>query len=157
MGTVQLAFAGDCAGDRTIAHDQKWRHRKSRDCSPYFFPVLVPVLFFPVLFSVIFVSLFFSYFFPRIIFPYSVFVLFSRIFFNSTFFPYYFPVLFQKSRRLKSNVLKYQLVVFLVHVLYHSSYSLRKSNWNVTSRASPRRVGCALARSEGTKKWIYLT
>jgi len=30
--------------------------------------------------------------------------------------PYFFPVLFQTSRRLKSNVLNYQLVVFLVHV-----------------------------------------
>ena len=60
----------------------------------------------------IFLVLFSSYYFPvfcfRTFFPY---------FFYSTFFPYYFPVLFQKSRRLKSNVLKYQLVVFLVHVV----------------------------------------
>ena len=44
------------------------------------------------------------------------------VLFSCTFFPYFFPsilfpVLFQKSRRLKYNVLKYQLVVFLVHVV----------------------------------------
>jgi hypothetical protein len=31
--------------------------------------------------------------------------------------PYYFPVLFPMSQRLKSNVLRYQLVVFLEHVV----------------------------------------
>ena len=52
----------------------------------------------------IFSRIFSPYFFFRTLFP----VLFSR---NIS------PVLFQKSRRLKSNVLNYQLVVFLVHVV----------------------------------------
>ena len=30
MGTAQVVFAGDRAGDRTIAHDRKWRDRKWR-------------------------------------------------------------------------------------------------------------------------------
>jgi hypothetical protein len=48
-------------------------------------------------------------FFPVFVFPY----LFPSTFFSRTIFlQYYFPVLFQKSRRLKSNVLKYQWVVF---------------------------------------------
>jgi hypothetical protein len=53
-----------------------------------------------------------------------LFSLFSRTFFHRTFSPctiffplYYFPLLFQMSRRLKSNVLKYQLVVFVVYVV----------------------------------------
>ena len=79
--------------------------------SPTFFPQ------FPVLFPV----LFFRTFFPRILFL----VLFPP-YFPRTFFPYYFPVLFQKSRRLKYNVLKYQLVVFLVHVVIRQFMFLAK-------------------------------
>jgi hypothetical protein len=62
----------------------------------------VASIFFPVfLFSCTFFPyLLFLYFFPRTI-----------------FFTYYLPVIFQKSQRLKSNVLKYQLVVFLVHIV----------------------------------------
>ena len=84
-----------------------------------FFPVFPP--FFPRTFS--YRTIFFTYYFPVLFFfvlfsrtfiPYFYPVLLSRIF----FLPYYFvPVLFQKSRGLKSNVLKYQWVVFLVHVL----------------------------------------
>jgi hypothetical protein len=92
--------------------DRKWRHRKSHDLFPYFFSRIFPY-FFPVLF--------FRTFFPRILFP----VLFSP-YFPRTFFPYYFPVLFQKSRRLKYNVLKYQLVVFLVHVVIRQFMFLAK-------------------------------
>ena len=85
------------------SRDRKWRHRKSRGLSPYF-----PVFFFTYFF--------FSYFFP-VFFSRT---LFSRIFFYfffPYFFRYYFPVLHQKSGRLKSNVLKYQWVVFLVRVV----------------------------------------
>ena len=58
-------------------------------------------------------------FFLFVLFCYLFFfVLFFRILFPLYFFPRnYFPVLFQTSRRLKSNVLKYKLVVFLVHVV----------------------------------------
>ena len=109
MGTAQLVFAGD----RTSTHDRKWRHRKSHDFFLYFSPVFSRTIFsrtfFPVLFSRTFSrTFFFSYFF-FVLFP----VLFFRDFF-SFFFPYYFTVLFQTLRRLKSNVLKYQWVVFLV-------------------------------------------
>ena len=103
--------------------------------SPYFFPrTFFPVLFFSVLFfSVLF---FFVLFSPYFFYPYFCpRTFFSRIFFFFTFFPYFFPlffflyffsrtfflpyylfpVLFQKSWRLKSNVLKYQWLFFLVH------------------------------------------
>ena len=138
MGTVQLAFAGDRGRDRTIAHDQKWHQRKWGDFSPYFFPrpffshtffpyfppprIICPV-FFAYFFSILFSSYyfpvcFFSYFFSRTFFPH-IFFLYSPppYLFPVILFPYYFPALFQKSRRLKSNVLIYQLVVFLVHVV----------------------------------------
>ena len=73
--------------------------------SPYF-----PVLFFPILF---FRTFFPPYFFSRTFSNYFV-----PVFFPVLFSPYSFsPVLFPMSRRLKSNVLKYQLVVFLEHVV----------------------------------------
>jgi hypothetical protein len=52
---------------------------------------------------------------------------------------------------LKSNVLKYQWVVFLVRVVISQFMFLANIHLNVTSRASPGRVECAHARSEGTK------
>ena len=58
--------------------------------------------------------IFFPYFFFTYFFP----VLFSPVLlFPVPFSPYYFPVLFKKSRGLKFNVLKSQLVVFLIHVI----------------------------------------
>ena len=84
--------------------------------SPTFFPVFSRT-FFPYFFSPYFISrTFFPYFFPYF-FPRISLVL---------FFPYYFPVHFQKSRRLKYNVLKYQLVVFLVHVVIRQFMFLAK-------------------------------
>ena len=86
----------------------------SRTFSPYFlFPVLLsPVNFFSYYFSVIFSRNFFSRtFLSRNIFPY--------IFFR-TFFPVFFsPVLFSStfSKVATTNVLIYQWVVFLVHVV----------------------------------------
>ena len=97
----------------------------------YFFPVLFsPLLFssllfflhfcFPLLFSRTF-FIFFPYFFSVLFFSRIFFIFFFRtffhVFFSRTIFPYYSPVLFQKLRRLKSNVLKYQWVVFLVRVV----------------------------------------
>ena len=107
-----------------------------------FFPVLFYLYFFPrTIFPYFFVPYFFS---PTFFFRHFCFVpFFSYVFLSSSirmwarlfspdflpvyfcpyfflpilFFPYYFPVIFQKSRRLKSNVLKYQLVVFIVHVV----------------------------------------
>ena len=67
---------------------------------PHFFPYFLQFCFFRT-------------FSPYNLFPYF----YSRTFFPYFFFSYYFPVLFQTSSRLKSNVLKYQLVVFLVHVV----------------------------------------
>ena len=64
---------------------------------------------FQIIFFLFYPVLFFRNFCPVIFFPY-----FSPLYF---FFPYHFPVFFQKSRCLKSNVLKYQLVVFIVHVV----------------------------------------
>ena len=95
-----------------------------------FFPVLFVSRTFPPLFfsrTFLFRTIF-PYFFsvspPPVFFPYYFFhVLFSRTIFFRTLFPYFFlpyyfvPVLFQKLRRLKSNVLKYQWVVFLVPVV----------------------------------------
>ena len=95
-----LSFAED-PDDLTIAHawpEVTWHF---------------PLLFFPYLFPVLFfLILFFRTFSPNFspVFFFDFFFLFFPF-----FFPYYFTVLFQKSRRLKSNVLKYQWVVFLVH------------------------------------------
>jgi hypothetical protein len=93
-----------------------------------FFPVLFvsrtfpPLLFSRTFFFVLFSRIFFSVFSPvfyHVLFSRTLFFrTISRILFPYFFLPYYFvPVLFQKSRRLKSNVLKYQWVVFLVHVV----------------------------------------
>ena len=115
---IQNHICGGSCGGSDCAH--AWPEvtgrgpvRKSRDCFPYF-----PVLFTPYFFS----RTIFPYFSPRtfsnyFIFVFPYFFIFFPVFFPSTFFPVFFPVLFQKSRRLKSNVLKYQLVVFLVHVV----------------------------------------
>ena len=106
MGTAQLVFAGNRAGDRTIAHDQKWRHRKSRDFSPYFSRT-----FFPVLFSRTF---FFSYFFL------SFLVLFPVLFFF--FFPYFFFVLFSLLfYRTFSKVATFEIQRFKISVSCFSS------------------------------------
>ena len=80
--------------------------------SPYlfpYFPVFFP-LYFRTFFPYVYLNIFFSYFFSRT---------FSPVFFFTvlTFSRTIFPVFFQNSRRLKSNILKYQLVVFLVHVV----------------------------------------
>ena len=119
--------------------------RKSRDFLLFFFPYFFSPYYFPVIFCFVlfFSALFSPYFFFRTIFPvfFPVFFLSSTTMlvgvFSTTsalfqiicfsffipyfcpvlFFPYHFPVFFQKSRRLKSNVLKYQLVVFIVHVV----------------------------------------
>ena len=134
MGTVQVVFAED-PEDLTIVHawlevtsaEVTWLSPHtffpsffSRTFSPYFLPVLFSPVFFPYNFFRIyffpgFFSLLFSpYFFFPTIFPYIfVFVFFSHNFFHrillsrTIFFSYYFPVVFQKSRRLKSNVLKW--------------------------------------------------
>ena len=100
------------------------------------FPPYFPVLFVSVLFSPSFFSrtfsrtFFFSYFF-FVIFP----VLFFGTFF-SFFFPYYFTVLYQTSRRLKSNVLKYQWVIFLV------SRHLRPIIQSETRKKNQSEEGC---------------
>ena len=80
-----------------------------------FFPAFFQIIFFPVLFRIIF----FPYFLPRTFFRTSPIILFPVLPIPPPvlFFPYYFPVLFPMSQRLKSNVLKYQLVVFLEHVV----------------------------------------
>jgi hypothetical protein len=72
MGTDKLVFEEELRGatgsDTVHMLDQKWRHRKSRDLSPYSFPRIFPY-FFPICFS--------PYFFFRTFFS----VLFSRTFF----------------------------------------------------------------------------
>ena len=80
----------------------------------FFFRTFFPVLFLPVFLSPYF---FLPYFLFFTFFPYFFPLFFFLYFFSRTFFlPYYlFPVLFQKSWRLKSNVLKYQWLFFLVH------------------------------------------
>ena len=90
---------------------RKWQSRdRKRPCPALlffrtFFLYFSPRTFFPFYFFLVLL-------FPVLLFPYF----FSRIFFPYFFFPLFFSVLFQKLRRLKSNVLKYQWVVFLVHV-----------------------------------------
>ena len=107
---------------------------------PYFiFTYFFPVLFHRIFFRTFCSCTFFPYFFPRTFFP--------RIFFLVHFFSYYFPVLFQKSRPLKSNVLKYQLVVFLEHVVITQFMFLGNIHSKVTRRASPGCVGCTHASS----------
>jgi hypothetical protein len=82
--------------------------------SPYFlFPVLLsPVIYFSYYFPVIFSRTFFSRnFFFRTVFPYIFFrTFFPRIFFSRTIFQYF-------SKNATTNVLIYQWVVFLVHVV----------------------------------------
>ena len=146
---------------------------------PYFFPVLFFRTFFPVpFFLTFFPRTFFSHnFFPVLLFPYFFLfpAFFSPVIFSRNFPPlyllfpvlyspyfffiflYYFSVLFQKSRRLKSNVLKYQLVVFLVHVVIAQFMFLANIHSSVTRRASPGWVGCAHARYEGTKMNLFNT
>ena len=122
MGTVQAIFEGDRGGSDHCAcltrSDVTGSHVTFL---PYFSPVLFsPRNIFPYFPPRIFFPSFFSrnLSFPHPLFFYIFFpYFFSRTFFPVLFFPYYFAVLFQKSRRLKSNVLKYQLVVFLVHVV----------------------------------------
>jgi hypothetical protein len=129
MGTDKLSFERDRGGsDHCAVLTRRGPVRKSRDFStllffPYFPVLFFPVLFFRTFFSVLFQIIFSHTFFPpyyfKLFFPVLFFfVLFPRTFFFLYFFsPYYFPVLFPMSRRLKSNVLKYQLVVFLEHVV----------------------------------------
>jgi hypothetical protein len=115
-GYEQISIWGGTTGSDTVRMlDQKWRHQKSRDFSPYFFSVffsryLIPQYFFSPYFFKLFYFYFLVLFFPVHFFP----VLFFP---RTLFLPFYFPVLFPMSRRLKSNVLKYQLVVFLEHVV----------------------------------------
>jgi hypothetical protein len=129
----------------------------------YFFPYFLFVLFFrtfflfffPFFFLVLFPVLFFPTFFYLTYFP----VLFTpRTFFSRTFlFPYYLPVPFPMSRRLKSNVLKYQLVVFLEHVVITQVMFLAEYSFKRHPQGFPWTGGvraCAIWRA---KMWIYLT
>ena len=70
-----------------------------------------------VIFSHAFPPYFFPYFVPVLLIPKKIHIFFSCTFFPRIVFPYYFPILFQMSRRLKSNVLKSQSVVFLEYVV----------------------------------------
>ena len=94
MGTDKVIFVeerwGATGSDTVRMLDQKWRHRKSRDFSHYFFP---HTLFLPYLFSHIFSPILF---FPVPFFsPYFFFPTFSRPFFPPNFSsPYFSPVLF---------------------------------------------------------------
>ena len=116
--------------------------------SCFFFPTFFPYFFLRIFLPYLFISVLFSFFFPYffyIFFPYffsRTFSYFFSYFFNkdsSTFFPVffflyfffpsYFSVLFQKSRRLKSNVLKYQWVVFLVHVVISQFMPINNYHW----------------------------
>ena len=90
MGTDKVAFAEErwgATGSHTVRMlDQKWRHRKSRNFSPYFF--------FPQFFSV----LFFPYYFPVLFFPVLFFrILFFRAFFRTFFSHTFFFVLFSRT------------------------------------------------------------
>jgi hypothetical protein len=139
---------------------------------PYFFPIFFSPYFFPVFFSPVLFSLYFS----RIVFPYFFsyffgvffslnffpifvfFVLFFPYFFSPVFFsPYYFRVLFQKSRILKSNVSKYQWVVFSSTCRYNTVHV----PCGISIQTSP--VGLPLdgwgTRMRDLKGplWIYLT
>jgi hypothetical protein len=79
--------------------------------------------------------------------------------------PYYLPVLFPMSRRLKSNVLKYQLVVFLenvviVQVMFLAEYSFKRhpqgfpvSDWLI-GRKSRLLIGSI---SSDMISWCYKT
>ena len=163
-GYEQISIWGGTTGSDTVRMlDQKWRHQKSRDFSLYFFSVFFfrylfpqyffPPYFFPVLFQII-LFLFPRTFFSRTFSPY----IFSRIFFPRTLLlPFYFPVLFPVSRRLKSNVLKYQLVVFLEHVviaqfMYLAELSFKRHPLGFTWTSGV--CACAIWRDQ---KWIYLT
>ena len=96
MGTDKVIFVeerwGATGSDTVRMLDQKWRHRKSRDFSHYFFPhtlflpyffshIFSPILFFPVpFFSLLFLVLFFTLIFlPRIFPPYFFSRTFSKV------------------------------------------------------------------------------
>ena len=159
-GYEQISIWGGTTGSDTVRMlDQKWRHQKSRDFSPYFFfriffRYLFPQYFFPRTFSNYFISIS-SYFFSPYFFPVHFFPV---LFFPRTLLlPFYFPVLFPMSRRLKSNVLKYQLVVFLEHVvitqfMYLAKYSFKRHPLGFTWTSGV--CACAIWRDQ---KWIYLT
>ena len=109
-----------------------------RTFSHYFFPVLFRIIFFPVFFT----PYFFFRTFPIILFPVLPLPSPPPVLF--------FPVLFPMSQRLKSNVLKYQLVVFLEHVVITLFMFLAEYPFKRQRRASLEGWG-ADARSEGTK------
>ena len=106
MGTDKVTFVeerwGATGSDTVRMLDQKWRHRKSRDFSPYFFfPQFFSLnfssrTFFPVFFPLSFFSSisFPVPFFPQFVFPYFFPRIFSNYFFPRTFSNYFFPVFF---------------------------------------------------------------
>ena len=135
MGTDKLVFEGDRGGSDHCACLTRSNVTGRHVTFPltFFSAYFFFHTFFPYFFSRNFFHVHFSpYFSPRSFSrtcfpPYYFFVVYFPYFFLS-FFPvvfsrtifllyYFFSVLFQKSRRLKSNVLNYQLVVFLVHVV----------------------------------------
>ena len=94
-GYGQISIWGGSRGIGPLCMlDQKWRHRKTRDFSPYFFfhVLFFPYFFFPYFFSRTFFSrTFFPFLFPRTCFPPYYFpVVFFPYFFSCTFFPYFF-------------------------------------------------------------------
>ena len=114
MGTDKVTFVeerwGATGSDTVRMLDQKWRHRKSRDFSPYFFSfnffpyffslnffsrTFFPVPVFPVFFPLSFFSSisFPVPFFPQFVFPYF----FPRTFSNLYFSPYLFTLFFSRT------------------------------------------------------------
>ena len=93
------------------------------------------------------------YFFTIFFFRTFFLVLISRIFcssiFSRTIFPYFF-------KSLKSNVLKYQWVVFLVHIvttqfMFLAGYPFKRHPYGFPWTGGVR--ACAIWRDQ---KWIYL-
>ena len=95
--------------------------------------------------TVFFYHIFFPYFFPCINFPYFLFL----YFFPRTIFPYFF-------KSLKSNVLKYQWVVFLVHIvttqfMFLAGYPFKRHPYGFPWTGGVRT--CAIGRDQ---TWIVL-
>ena len=106
-GYEQISIWGGTTGSDTVRMlDQKWRHQKSRDFSPYFFPYFFSGIFFP------------STFFPRTFSNY--FISISSYFFSPyIFFPYFFPPYFAFAvlfSRTFSNVATFEIQRFKISV-----------------------------------------
>ena len=142
-GYGQISIWGGSRGIGPLCMlDQKWRHRKTRDFSPYFFfhVLFFPYFFFPYFFSRTFFSrTFFPFLFPRTCFP--------PYYFPVVFFPYFFPVPFSRifSSRTFSPVLFFSRTFSKVATFEIQRFKLSVGCFSSTCRYSTVHVPCGIA------------